>query len=146
MILAAEQLSQLASYAGLLRWVHMLGFRGHFTTKSRRFSVTLGSLRQARRDYRAAHTDQHPPAMAGADPVDNAWPELDPQLGLWDDETLALGGPVDNLGDEGEVVPVVGEWRFLGLGYTNSGDALLAAYEHADHLAALEFLRQEART
>jgi hypothetical protein len=40
---------------------------------------------------------------------------------------------------------VVGEWRFLGLGYTNPGDALLAAYEHVDHLAALEFLRQEAR-
>ena len=44
------------------------------------------------------------------------------------------------------MIPVVGEWRFLGLGYTTPGDALLAAYEHADHLAALEFLRQEART
>jgi hypothetical protein len=50
MVLAAEQLSTLPEYDGLLRWVHMLGFRGHFTTKSRRFSVTLGSLRQARRD------------------------------------------------------------------------------------------------
>jgi len=145
MILAAEQLSLLPDYAGLLRWVHMLGFRGHFTTKSRRFSVTLGSLRQARRDYRAAHTDQHPPATAGADPADNGWPEPDPQPGLWDDETLS---PASDSGDhaDDEPIPVVGEWRFLGLGYTTPGDALLAAYEHADHVAALEFLRQEART
>lgn len=32
----------------LRRWAHMLGFRGHFSTKSRRYSVTLGSLRAAR--------------------------------------------------------------------------------------------------
>ncbi len=136
MILAAEQLSTLPEYDGLLRWVHMLGFRGHFTTKSRRFSVTLGSLRQARRDWRAARADQHPPAGDATDGME--WPEPDPQPGLWDDEALAVD-------DEDESIPVIGEWRFLGLGYTNPGDALLAAYEHADHLAALEFLRQEAR-
>jgi hypothetical protein len=32
----------------------MLGFRGHFSSKSRRYSTTLGELRQARADYRAA--------------------------------------------------------------------------------------------
>ncbi|MGK9464611.1 replication initiator protein RepSA [Streptomyces sp. G6] len=37
----------------LARWAHMLGFRGHFSTKSRRFSTTLGALRQTRADYRA---------------------------------------------------------------------------------------------
>ncbi|MFE7981758.1 replication initiator protein RepSA [Streptomyces cellulosae] len=37
----------------LWRWAHMLGFRGHFSTKSRRYSTTLGELRQARADYRA---------------------------------------------------------------------------------------------
>jgi hypothetical protein len=31
----------------------MLGFRGHFSTKSRRYSTTLGALRQTRADYRA---------------------------------------------------------------------------------------------
>jgi hypothetical protein len=31
----------------------MLGFRGHFSTKSRRYSTTLGALRQVRADYRA---------------------------------------------------------------------------------------------
>ncbi|WP_405676838.1 replication initiation protein [Streptomyces sp. NBC_01511] len=37
----------------LLAWAHMLGFRGHFSTKSRRYSTTLGALRQVRADYRA---------------------------------------------------------------------------------------------
>ncbi|WP_185054073.1 replication initiator [Thermocatellispora tengchongensis] len=33
-------------------WAHMLGFRGHFSTKSRRYAVTLGELREARARYR----------------------------------------------------------------------------------------------
>ncbi|MFI8311720.1 replication initiator protein RepSA [Streptomyces microflavus] len=37
----------------LARWSHMLGFRGHFSTKSRRYSTTLGALRKVRADYRA---------------------------------------------------------------------------------------------
>jgi hypothetical protein len=32
----------------LIEWSHMLGFRGHFSTKSRRYSTTLGALRTAR--------------------------------------------------------------------------------------------------
>ena len=32
----------------LSEWAHMLGFRGHFSTKSRRYSTTLGALREAR--------------------------------------------------------------------------------------------------
>ncbi|WP_329421440.1 replication initiation protein [Streptomyces sp. NBC_01693] len=38
----------------LQAWAHMLGFRGHFSSKSRRYSTTLGALRQIRADYRAA--------------------------------------------------------------------------------------------
>ena len=30
----------------------MLGFRGHFSTKSRRYSTTLGALRDARAEWR----------------------------------------------------------------------------------------------
>ncbi|MGW1457789.1 replication initiator protein RepSA [Streptomyces albidoflavus] len=37
----------------LARWAHMLGFRGHFSTKSRAYSTTLSALRQVRADYRA---------------------------------------------------------------------------------------------
>ncbi|HEX4811163.1 MAG TPA: replication initiator [Nonomuraea sp.] len=32
----------------LTHWAHMLGFRGHFSTKSRHYSTTLGALRAAR--------------------------------------------------------------------------------------------------
>ncbi|GLV51344.1 replication initiation protein [Thermobispora bispora] len=32
----------------LVPWAHMLGFRGHVSTKSRRYSTTLGALRAAR--------------------------------------------------------------------------------------------------
>ncbi|MGA5809587.1 replication initiator [Streptomyces cellulosae] len=38
----------------LRKWAHMLGFRGHFSTKSRAYSVTLGALRQARADHNEA--------------------------------------------------------------------------------------------
>jgi hypothetical protein len=43
----------------------MLGFRGHFSTKSRRYSTTLGALRTARADWRRAQTA--PPVPQDAD-------------------------------------------------------------------------------
>ena len=39
-------------YELLSKWANMLGFRGHFSSKSRRYSVTLGTLRGARRRWR----------------------------------------------------------------------------------------------
>src|SRR5207244_12083529 len=46
-------------YTTLFRsWTHMLGYRGHFLTKSRRYSVTFGQLRATRTDYR--RTQHHP--------------------------------------------------------------------------------------
>ena len=39
-------------YARLRRWAHMLGYGGHFFTKSRRYSTTFGHLRRARIDWR----------------------------------------------------------------------------------------------
>ncbi|MFJ1796658.1 replication initiator [Kitasatospora griseola] len=38
----------------LRAWAHMLGFRGHFSTKTRRYSTTLGALRDARAAWRRA--------------------------------------------------------------------------------------------
>jgi hypothetical protein len=35
------------------RWAHSLGFRGHFLTKARRYSVTFAALRGVRAEYRA---------------------------------------------------------------------------------------------
>ncbi|MGW4030935.1 replication initiator [Streptomyces sp. NPDC004838] len=37
----------------LRRWAHMLGYRGHFSTKSRAYSTTLTALRNARTEHRA---------------------------------------------------------------------------------------------
>ncbi|MEV0443168.1 replication initiator protein RepSA [Streptomyces spectabilis] len=37
----------------LAHWSHMLGFRGHFMTKSQAYSTTLTERRQVRADYRA---------------------------------------------------------------------------------------------
>ena len=55
----------------LAAWAHMLGFRGHFSTKSRAYSVTLGSLRADR----AAHQREY--AIAAG-----LQPDLDPDTTL----------------------------------------------------------------
>jgi hypothetical protein len=51
-------------FQALRRWAHMLGYRGHFATKSRRYSTTMRALRAARRDWRRR---QHPLARHGGD-------------------------------------------------------------------------------
>ena len=47
---------ELASHPSLAelrlgRWAHMLGYGGHFSSKSRRYSTTLGALRRVRVAY-----------------------------------------------------------------------------------------------
>ncbi|MGK9459845.1 replication initiator protein RepSA, partial [Streptomyces sp. G6] len=54
LITACRDLDRLYPDRRLWAWAHMLGFRGHFSSKSRRYSTTLGALRQTRADYRAA--------------------------------------------------------------------------------------------
>ncbi|WTQ07586.1 replication initiation protein [Streptomyces virginiae] len=54
LIAACLDLDVLYPDRRLSAWSHMLGFRGHFSTKSRQYSTTLGALRQTRADYRAA--------------------------------------------------------------------------------------------
>ncbi len=46
-------LDELAEFR-LIKWANMLGFRGHFSTKSRRYSTTLGALRAAREEHMRA--------------------------------------------------------------------------------------------
>ena len=56
-------------FRALRRWAHMLGYRGHFLTKSRRYSVTFKALRAARATWRrrqepsAARTDPDLPSI-----------------------------------------------------------------------------------
>ncbi len=59
LITACRDLDPLYPDRRLWAWAHMLGFRGHFSSKSRQYSTTLGALRQTRADYRAAQ--EHAP-------------------------------------------------------------------------------------
>lgn len=51
--------SREPTLAALRRWAHMAGFRGHFLTKSRRYSITFKVLRAARATWRRRH--ERPP-------------------------------------------------------------------------------------
>lgn len=88
------------------KWAHMLGFRGHFSTKSRRFSVTLGALRRARRRWQRLVESSRRTGI----PVDVA------------DLEARLLSEVD----EDETTLVVGHWRFQGVGWPTDGDRELA--------------------
>jgi hypothetical protein len=50
----------------LRRWAHTLGFRGHWLTKSRRYSTTLGALRSARAQWSASRRDPTPASPVAA--------------------------------------------------------------------------------
>ena len=92
----------------LCKWAHMLGYGGHFLTKSRRYSVTFGQLRRARLEHRQR---QHHPT-GPRDP--------------W-------GRPLDE-----RVVLVLRTWTYQGTGHTIAHDTDLAlssaarAREHHD--------------
>lgn len=53
LITACWQLSHRQEYSELrlARWAHQFGYGGHFSTRSRRYSVTLASRRQQRRAW-----------------------------------------------------------------------------------------------
>ena len=106
-------------YRLLGKWVHMLGFRGHFASKSRRYSVTWA--RRVRRRAQALIAQSH----ASGRPLDLAALEAD-LLAEEDTETTL----------------VVGQWTYAGSGWETDGDAELAraaaarAREHAQWRAA----------
>jgi hypothetical protein len=101
----------------LRKWAHMLGFGGHFSTKSRRYSTTLGALRRARVAYAIRRR------RGGVLPLD-AWgrPEDDP------------------------AVIVVASWAYLGSGYQSTGEAWLAASAAARAREARRIAKEELRT
>jgi hypothetical protein len=82
----------------LRKWAHMLGFGGHFSTKSRRYSTTLGALRRARVAYAVRRR------RGQTIPLD-AW-----------------GRPED-----AQAVIVAASWQYVGRGYRTTGEAWLAA-------------------
>jgi hypothetical protein len=91
-------------YALLGRRTQTLGFRGHFSTKSRQYSVTLGALRRARHRFQLLKA------------------ELDRTGTPFDQRVLA-----DRLLDEDDASTlIVGSWTFQGSGWISSGDKALA--------------------
>jgi hypothetical protein len=99
------------------KWAHMLGFGGHFSTKSRRYSTTLGALRRAR----VAHAIRR----RRGDPL---------PLDAW-------GRPEDD-----QDVIVVASWSYLGSGYQSTGEAWLAASAAARAREARRIAREELRS
>lgn len=99
-----EDLRELP-YGLLGKRVRDLGFRGHFASKSRRYSVTLGRLRRARRRAQSLIAE----ARRLGQPVDLG--SMETQLLADDDDATTL---------------VVGHWSFAGTGWDTAGDAALA--------------------
>ena len=46
----------------LRQWAHMLGFRGHFSTRTRHYSTTLAHLRAERTTWRTGRPDTQTPS------------------------------------------------------------------------------------
>jgi hypothetical protein len=107
-------------YRLLGKWVHMLGFRGHFATKSRRYSITLGRIRRSRRRAQAE--------LARADREGRT---ID--LAAMEAELLA--------DDDHETTLVIGRWQYLGTGWNNEGERVLALAAAA---RAREYAQEEA--
>jgi replication initiator protein RepSA len=101
----------------LRKWAHMLGFGGHFSTKSRRYSTTLGALRRSRVAYAIRRR------RGDALPLD-AW-----------------GRPEDD-----EAVIAMASWSYLGSGYQTTGEAWLAASAAARAREERRIAREELRT
>jgi hypothetical protein len=87
MIETSWRLGGLPEYEALnlRRWAHMLGFRGHFLTKSQRYSTTFRAIRGERRVWRLRaeldaldrETDDEnaiPPDLATITVVNDWWP------------------------------------------------------------------------
>ena len=89
----------------LRKWAHMLGFGGHFSTKSRSYSTTLTALRRARAAFAARRRRRQLAELAGDSRRETA---------------------------EAEAVMVLARWRYLGSGYQTEGEAWLARSAAAD--------------
>jgi len=109
-------------YRLLGKWAHMLGFRGHFSTKSRRYSVTLGRLRTARARFARLRAE----AERTGEPLDVA--DLEARLLAEDDDGTTL---------------VVGAWTYAGSGWTTTGEKELA---EAAAARAREYAQWKATT
>lgn len=106
---ALARLATLPGNAAMLAWLHTLGYRGHITTKSRRYSITMTALRAIRHQWRARLAEQPKP------------------VGLQPNRTEQPDRPVESELDD---------WRIAGAGLRNDGERLLvhtAAHQARQH-------------
>jgi hypothetical protein len=103
--------------AGNLAWAHMLGFRGHWSTKSRRYSTTFTVLRRARAAFAKRRR-----ARDGI-PLD------------------AFGRREDD-----QAVIVVASWVYVGSGYASEGERWLALSAAARARERRRIAREELTT
>ena len=82
MITTAWQLGsrQATGESRFRQWAHMLGYGGHFLTKSRRYSVTFGQLRTARTDHRRHERHPHGEHDPGPTPRRHHRPDAVPDV------------------------------------------------------------------
>jgi Replication initiator protein, pSAM2 len=120
LVRACWELGARPELAGLrLRpWAHMLGFGGHWSTKSRRYSTTMGALRRARVAFAKRRR-----ARDGI-PLD-AW-----------------GRPED----DDQAVIVVAAWAYVGTGYATEGERWLALSAAARAREHQRIAREELTT
>jgi hypothetical protein len=101
----------------LRAWAHMLGFGGHWSTKSRRYSTTFTALRRARVQFAKRRR-----ARDGV-PLD-AWDRPE-------DDQAAI---------------VIATWTYAGAGYESEGERWLALSAAARAREQREVAREELRT
>jgi hypothetical protein len=129
----------------LRQWAHMLGFRGHFSTRTRHYSTTLDHLRAERTTWRLGRTNAQAPAsasvetqagQAGGSPVgDRAGHSTDLAAGHRPGHGNIAGQRVDS-----DTTLVISHWQYAGTG-------LLPELEHlANLLTATRQTRPEQPT
>jgi hypothetical protein len=141
-------------YAGLKlrRWGHQLGYGGHFSTKSRRYSTTLTALRNVRRDYETARLLGFLDLDPDTTPIVRASlhkpPDDDSQQSgrmLLGNSRYAVHDPPDYADDlDDETVLVLGHWRYAGRGHS-PGEAIFARTVAQDIVDNRRHARQATR-
>lgn len=89
--LAEHTAAEGRSLAGIGRWLHTLGYRGHITTKSRHYSTTMGALRAARATWtrhqmtkQSRQQDDTPSIDRSMTPDGRCQEPIDPDQVLWE--------------------------------------------------------------
>lgn len=97
-------------YVLIGKWAKELGYRGHYSSKSRCYSVTYRTLRRRRVRFQKVMQHETERAKRAGKPVDLESVE----------QTLRLEA------EDSETTLVVGMWEFVGVGWANEGEVEIA--------------------